>query len=209
MSVSQIGQDTRVVEFYKGKRNGFFVDIGSADGVFISNTYMLERDYSWSGICVEPIPEQYAKLLMNRPGVVCCDMAVYNESNQTVVFDIANNDILFSGIRENIDCHMDAVNSNRTEISVNTISLNDLLSKYNAPDHIDYLSLDTEGSEYEILKHCNFNKYTFGYIDVEHNHVEPRRSHIRELLLSNGYTYIGENAFDDIYIHSSLVQNGI
>ena len=205
MPYSQWGQDESIVKFYKGKKNGFFVEIGAADGIELSNTYMLEKDYEWSGICVEAIPEQYTKLVSNRPRSSCCNMAVYNESNNTVTFDISNGYSLLSGINTHIDKHAEYVNSNKPTVSVQTISLNDLLAKYNAPSFIDYLSLDTEGSEYEILKTLNFENFKFGYIDVEHNHVEPRRTNIRQLLLNNGYAYIGENLGDDRYVHSSVV----
>lgn len=82
--------------------------------------------------------------------------------------------------------------------------MNDLLEKSNAPLFIDYLSLDTEGSELEILKSVDLQKYTFGLIDVEHNFVEPKRSQIRDLLTSNSYHYIRENNHDDCYKHKSL-----
>jgi hypothetical protein len=77
--------------------------------------------------------------------------------------------------------------------------MNDLLEKYNAPEFIEYLSLDTEGSEYEILKSINFNKYKFGLIHVEHNYIEPRRTLMKGLLLKNGYQFIKENKWDDYY----------
>ena len=54
MSTSQFGQDLQVLSFYNGKRDGFFVDIGAYDGKYISNTYMLEKNFDWKGICVEP-----------------------------------------------------------------------------------------------------------------------------------------------------------
>ena len=85
-----------------------------------------------------------------------------------------------------------------------TISLLDVLDNANAPLFIEYMSLDTEGSELEILKNFDFRKYTFGLIDVEHNFVEPRRTEIKNLLLSNGYIYIGGNQWDDMYKHSSV-----
>jgi hypothetical protein len=106
---------------------------------------------------------------------------------------------ILSGITNNIDCHKNAVDKNKTQITVQTISLNDLLDSYNAPTFIDYLSLDTEGSELEILKSVNFNKYKFGLIDIEHNYIEPRRTEIRKLLNNNNYIYIRENKFDDCY----------
>jgi hypothetical protein len=97
------------------------------------------------------------------------------------------------------------VNNNKTQITVNTISLNDLLEKSNAPLFIDYLSLDTEGTELEILKSVDLNKYTFGIIDVEHNYLEEERKNIREFLTSNGYAFKIDNMWDDQYIHNSLL----
>jgi predicted transcriptional regulator len=66
------------------------------------------------------------------------------------------------------------------------------------------MSLDTEGSELEILRNFDFEKYTFGLIDIEHNYIEPRRTEIKNLLLSKGYIYKGENQWDDMYKHSSV-----
>jgi hypothetical protein len=105
---------------------------------------------------------------------------------------------------EHIDKHKNSVEANKTTIQVQTISLLDVLDTANAPSFIEYLSLDTEGSEFEILQNFNFEKYTFGLIDVEHNYVEPRRSEIRNLLLSKGYIYVGENHWDDMYKHQSV-----
>ena len=204
MNYSQIGQDLEVLKFYNKKQNGFFIEIGASDGIDLSNTYLLETQYNWKGICVEPIPKRFESLCKNRPNSLCYDYAVYNESNTQVTFDIANNYDLLSGISSNIDCYKNEVNANKTQIMVNTISFNDLLEKSNAPLFIDYLSLDTEGSELEILKSVDLQKYTFGLIDIEHNFIEPRRTQIRDLLTSNGYEFIRENRWDDSYKHKSI-----
>jgi FkbM family methyltransferase len=203
-SYSQLGQDIEVLKFYNNKKNGFFIEIGASDGIELSNTYLLEKKYDWKGICVEPIPNKFELLCKNRVNSLCCDNPVYNKSNENVIFDIANNYVLLSGISNNIDTHKTAVDCNKTEITLTTISFNDLLTKFNAPLFIDYLSLDTEGSELEILKSVNLQKYTFGLIDVEHNYSEPRRSQIRDLLESNGYIFIKENQWDDCYKHKSV-----
>ena len=204
MSKSQLGQDLNVLKFYKNKKNGYFVEIGASDGINLSNTYLLETEFDWKGICVEPIPYNYEKLIINRPKSICFHEAVYNQSGLNLEFDISNNFDLLSGISENIDCYRTRVDANKTTIIVPTISLTDLLDRAKAPSFIEYLSLDTEGSEYEIIKNFNFNKYKFGLIDIEHNNIEPRRTYIKNLLLNNGYVYLGPNDFDDMYKHSSL-----
>jgi FkbM family methyltransferase len=204
MSYSQLGQDIEVIKFYNNKESGFFIEIGASDGIYFSNTYLLETNYKWKGICCEPIPNNFEKLVKNRPNSICYKEAVYNQSGLTLEFDIANQCDMLSGISEHIDRHKYTVDQNKTSIEVHTISLLDVLNRANAPSFIEYMSLDTEGSELEILKHFDFEKYTFGLIDVEHNHIEPRRSEIRNLLLLKGYLYKGENQWDDMYKHYSI-----
>jgi FkbM family methyltransferase len=204
MSHSQLGQDLEVLKFYNNKENGFFIEIGASDGLELSNTYLLETKYNWKGICCEPIPTNFSKLVKNRPKCICYSEAVYNQSGLSVSFDISNNYDLLSGISEHIDTYKFIVDNNKTTIQVETLSLFDLLKRSNAPSFIEYMSLDTEGSELEILKNFDFEKYTFGLVDVEHNFMEPRRTEIRNLLLSKGYVYKGENNWDDMYKHSSI-----
>jgi FkbM family methyltransferase len=204
MSKSQLNQDLNVLKFYKNKRDGFFVEIGASDGIDFSNTFLLEKSYNWKGICVEPIPRDFLELKANRDRSICCDNAVYSTSGLTLNFDISNDQRLLSGISTHIDCHKKLVNNNKTTITVTTISLVDLLDKYNSPKFIEYLSLDTEGTEYEILRSFDFKKYIFGLIDVEHNFIEPRRSQIKKLLTKNGYIYLGGNKWDDSYKHKTV-----
>jgi FkbM family methyltransferase len=199
-SYSQIGQDLAVLKYYNNKRNGYFVEVGASDGISLSNTYLLEKDFDWKGICVEALPTKFKQLCKNRPTAVCVENAVFSQSGLTVKFDIANSFDMLSGISSYIsERWITDVKQNCTIIDVTTISLTDLLKNANAPAFIDYLSLDTEGSEFEILKTHDFSKYKFGLIDVEHNYIEPTRTNIKKLLTTNGYTYIGENKFDDCY----------
>jgi FkbM family methyltransferase len=204
MSFSQIGQDLAVLKFYNNKENGYFIEVGASDGINLSNTYLLETKYKWKGICCEPIPTNFEKLVKNRPNSICFQEAVYNKSGLSLTFDIAHSYDLLSGISEHIDTWKTQVDANKTSIQVQTLSLIDVLNKAKAPAFIDYMSLDTEGSEYEILKNFDFKKYTFGLIDVEHNNKEPRRSNIRNLLLANGYVFKCQNNWDDCYQHHSL-----
>ena len=84
---------------------------------------------------------------------------------------------------------------------MDTITLQDLLDENGAPSFIEYLSLDTEGSEFEILKSVDHKKYKFGVIDVEHNFIEPRRSDMRNYLKSKGYKLELKNKHDDRYVY--------
>jgi hypothetical protein len=90
---------------------------------------------------------------------------------------------------------------------VETISLNDLLKVHKSPSQIDYLSIDTEGSELEILRAFKFDDYEIGIITVEHNFREPDRQTIYDLLTSKGYVRLFEafSKFDDWYLKRSIV----
>lgn len=199
---SQLGQDLAVVKHYNEMRKGFFVEVGAYDGITLSNTYLLETQYEWKGICSEPISEKYQELVKNRTAI-CSNKALYSKSGLKLIFDNAT-EAMLSGISSHIDCHKSTVDKSKKQITVETITLTDLLDQHKAPKFIEYMSLDTEGSELEILRGLDFNRYNFGLIDIEHNYVEPRRSEIRHMLIDNGYHYIGANKFDDRYCIKSI-----
>lgn len=198
-SYSQLKQDINVISFFNNKNDLYFIDIGANDGKKLSNTFLLEKKYNWKGICSEPLPEAFKHLIKCR-GVICDNNAIFSESGLSLEFSQSN---LLSGITKYIDRYEIAKKGN--QIIVKTITLQNLLDNYKAPKTIHYFSLDTEGTELEILKSVDFNIYTFLYINLEHNYIEPRRSEMRTLLFNNGYLYKGENEWDDDYIHESTV----
>lgn len=200
-SYSQLKQDLIVLDFYKNKKNGYFVDIGAHDGISLSNSYLLEREFGWKGICVEPIPKIYERLKKNRKETTTTvNKGVYN-TDGTILDFLLDSETMFSGISEDVDMKK---LSKYEKINIETITLNKLLKDSNAPSFIEYLSLDTEGSEYKILEAFDFSKYRFGLIHLEHNYIEGNRKKIRDLLTSKGYKYLRENNFDDEYVHESL-----
>lgn len=198
LSTSQLGQDLWVLRKTGFKRGGFFVEFGATDGVRLSNTYLLESEFDWNGICAEPNPKFFKSLIQNRRCIVTSD-CVSGETGKEVDFVFANE---FGGILEYAfsDQHSERRgNFQGTEgvKRVPTISLHDLLKKHGAPEKIDYLSVDTEGSEYEILKNFPFNEWEINFITVEHNWT-PMREKISELLCGLGYRRTEAN-FDDWY----------
>jgi len=203
MNYSQLCQDIDVISFYKYKTGGYFVDIGANDGIKFSNTFLLETKYNWKGICAETDPRVFNFCKKNRINSICTNKAVYKESNIKLKFNLSENSLL-SGLTDFVDCHTFSL-QNSQEIVVDTISLTDLLNLSNAPSFIEYLTIDTEGSELEILKGCDFNKYSFGTIHIEHNFQEPRRTEMRLLLEKNGYKFLKENKWDDYYVLKTLV----
>ena len=200
---SQIMQDLFVLTETNFKKNGFFVEFGATNGLDLSNTYLLEKEFQWNGILAEPARIWHNELKKNR-GCNIENNCVWTKSDLILEFNEVQEAEL-STITKYNNNDWASVNRKQGKIyNVQTISLEDLLIKHNAPYFIDYLSIDTEGSEFEILNSFNFEKYQFGIITCEHNFTNKRES-IYKLLLSKGYhrKFVGLSKWDDWYVKNS------
>ncbi len=197
MSYSQMNQDLKCLEFFDNKKEGFFVDIGAHNGIELSNTYLLEKDYNWNGICVEPIKSVFKKLEKNR-NCKCKNVGIYDTKGEIEFSIIEGYFEMLSGISESINHHKGIVDTHCKKITIPTITFTELLDECQAPPVMDFLSLDSEGSELKILKGLDHEKYKFRYITLEHNYT-PLREEIRKFLITKGYEYVSENSHDDIY----------
>jgi FkbM family methyltransferase len=202
-SKSQLKQDLFVLAELDFKKNGFFVEFGATNGIDLSNTYLLENEFGWDGILAEPAKFWHKDLKSNRN----CNIeinCVWSDSVSVLNFNQVDEDAELSTISSfNTSDGRSKFRESGQNYKVNTISLNDLLDKYNAPKKIDYLSIDTEGSEYEILSNFDFSKYEFRIITCEHNGT-PIREKVFHLLTKNGYIrkYVGLSKWDDWYVKS-------
>ena len=202
-SKSQLKQDIFVLLEKNFMEGGFFVEFGATNGIDISNTFILEKKFNWDGILAEPNKQWHKDLKNNRSAKIETN-CVWSKSGETINF-MELDDKEFSTIEQFSD-NDDHKRSTKTFVKrkVKTISLEDLLDKHGAPSKIDYLSIDTEGSEFEILKEFNFDKYDISIITCEHNFTKSRNN-IFSLLTSNGYErkYTGASKFDDWYVKRS------
>ena len=194
---SQLRQDLLVLSELNFKKNGFFVEFGSTNGVELSNTFLLEKNFDWKGILAEPAKIYHEELEKNRSAFIE-KSCVWRTSGETFTF----NEVGVLSTLENftsIDLYKD-LRKDGIRYDTKTISLLDLLEKYNAPKTIDYLSIDTEGSEYDILSSFDFSKYKFKIITCEHNFTEQREK-IFKLLTNKGYQrkYTDISYVDDWY----------
>jgi FkbM family methyltransferase len=205
---SQGGQDIYVTRILKEKRDGYFIEIGANNGYTMSNTYLLEKNYGWKGICVEATPYKITELTNNRPNAICISSAAFLESNLELDFTTCPLDIL-NVITEYAEIAIDFLKENGEIIKVNTRSLTDILNENNAPENIDYLSIDTNGSEYKVLEGIDFTKYKFNVITVKNSLIEEKQNRIKEILTSNGYSVqqtinMVDNITDDLYVPNAI-----
>ena len=192
LSHSQIYQDIFVYFFSNLKTKGYFVEIGAADGINISNTYLLEKKFNWNGIICEPNPIHKLSNLINRKAKLDTNIIDYRDSNKKYLY---MNDDTFNSSTKNDKKY-------KKKIYLKTISLNSLLNKYKSPKTIDYISIDTEGNEYSILKNFNFKKYNVKIFTIEHNFINSKRNSILKVMKKNNYIRILKNLsyMDDWYI---------
>ena len=178
-------------------KNGFFIDLAAADGVKGSNTLFLEKFLNWSGILFEPNPKYKKSIEKNRKSVLI-PKCVSHKNNQEVKFRIDNGQL--GGIVSDKTDNNYALRSEELRhaeiIILKTTTLEKELDNFNAPKIIDFLSLDVEGAEYDVLKNFPFEKYKFKCMTIE------RPSKKLDLLLDKrGYVQIKHIRFDVIYAH--------
>ncbi|MDG1893469.1 MAG: FkbM family methyltransferase [Fuerstiella sp.] len=207
LSYSQIFQDLFVQYVLGEKHSGFFCEFGATDGVELSNSYMLETHYGWKGICAEPARGWHEQLRRNRPNASVETDCVWTTTGEKLRFnEVDSRELSTINLFSNDDGHARKRSGRQsTTYEVSTISLNDLLAKYDAPREFDYLSIDTEGSELSILEKVDYSRYCPRVITVEHNFTENREGIFR-LLSGQGYRRVFKNfsGFDDWYLSESV-----
>lgn len=204
---SQLKQDVAALVISNFKNNGFFVEFGACDGLHLSNTLLLEKKYNWKGILAEP-SKKYNKELQKNRSVIIDTRAVYSHSGEILSFKETDNQLDLSGLELFFaDDNHTKKRKAGTIYEIDTISLMDLLSEHSSPKEIDFLSIDTEGTEFHILENFNFDLYQINFLTVEHNYIDHKREEIRNLMEKNNYTRILKDIsqWDDWYVSNKFL----
>ena len=189
-----------------------FLEFGATDGISLSNSYMLETNFGWTGVLAEPSPQWHNELKNNRPNTKILTDCIWKKSGEKLNFFVSDVGVLYTLVDFK---HSDlSTMPGNTElriqdgkvVKVKTISINDVMEKHlngNAPS---YLSIDTEGSEYEILKSLDFKKYRPVVFTIEHNYTNLENK-IDKLMVSKGYTRVFRKvtAFDAWYVRNDAI----
>jgi len=186
---------------------GFFLEIGCWDGLLISQTVWLEREMGWIGLCVDPFPKNFE----DRKCRVC-NKAVAGKKGTREFIKVSidrrhGGDVsYFSGFRDYVKAHWPLIEKhcNYEIIPVETITMAELYATYSLPNYIEFLSVDTEGSELEIFESIDFNTVSFGLIVFEHNGDDEVKRKVGGILQANGYELIASLRCDDIYVNNNI-----
>ena len=178
------------------------MEFGATNGVDLSNTHLLEKKFGWRGILAEPGRGWNAALKQNRS----CQLdfrCVWDKDAEQLQFNQAAVAEL-STVRSFNDSDLHARSRQVGEVyMVDTVTLSRLLRDNAAPREIDYMSVDTEGSELKILSAFDFDEYRINVITVEHNYTADRMR-IHALLTNKGFRRKFESfsLWDDWYVRS-------
>jgi len=190
-----------------------FLEFGATNGVDLSNSYMLENNFRWTGILAEPSPQWHKELKNNRPNTRIITDCIWKCSGEKLDFFVSD----FGELSTLVDYKLNDISSmpGNTEariqdgkvVEVESISLNDVMKKNFNGKAPSYLSIDTEGSEYEILQSLDFEKYRPIVFTVEHNFTNSQ-SQIDKLLSQNGYIRVFKEitVFDAWYVRADAIK---
>lgn len=194
---SQIGQDAYFIEHIaKGQCNGRFLDVGAHDGIRTSNTYVLEKDYGWTGICVEANIVLAEQCRVNRPKSTVVNAAAWSEEKD-LVFQApgSGNDFLSRVAGLPCNSHYFEQDFRETvDTVVHGLPLSSIIGE--GEHYFDYFSLDVEGAELEALKGINWRKTKFGFVAMEYGYRGDFAEELIQFMRAQGYALHRVNEFD-------------
>lgn len=209
---SQYKQDKFFNEvIFANKKDGFFIDIGAHDGITINNSIFFERYLRWTGICIEPNPKVFKDLIKNRKSINL-NVCVGNENKKVHFTQIEGHSEMLSGITEKYhEKHLERITNAilskgglKIEIEVDMVKLDSIASL--KEKEIDFISIDTEGNEFDIIKSINFNELNIKSIVVENNYKDNK---IEEFLIPFGFVKIYKLNCDDVFLNKRYFSAGI
>lgn len=204
---SQWGQDRFVYErYFTDKRNGVFIDIGAHDGIDKSNTLFFEREMGWTGVCLEANPTVYDRLTKNRL-CRCENVAVFNQTGTVPFCLIGGYAEMLSGIstvynplhEKRINHELALYGGSKKIINVKADTLESIFNR-NGINHVDFLSIDIEGGEFEALSSIDFSQVSIDVLTVEVNYPSDKYS-MDDLLLGHGFEEVATVGGDVVYKH--------
>ena len=192
----------RIIETYFEKGYiGDCVEVGAANGIKGSNTLYFES-LGWNALCIEPNPKQFNSLARHRKSVAHYAVSDKAGKKDLTIFDVGENNIMSSltSLKPDerlVEAHKHIINkSYKFEVNVETLST--VLEMFNSPTKIDFITVDTEGTEIDVLKGFDFNMFDVTLFVIENNYNDDN---IEELMTTKGYKKDKRYKINDFYIN--------
>lgn len=197
---SQIGQDCYYIEqVIHGQVNGRFLDIGAHDGISTSNTYTLESELNWTGICVEANPALADKCKINRPNSEVMQAAVWSKKTK-INFELPHSGNDFLSRIGGISYNNNYFEQDFKQVEVLPMTTCTMMDVIKNETYFDYFTLDVEGAELEALKGIDWGRVEFGYIALEFGYRNDFLNEIIQFLKLQNYLLHRINQFDADFV---------
>lgn len=194
-----------IVNLFGHVKEGFFIDVGAYDGVTCSNSCVLEEGYNWKGICIEPNPISFTQLKKYR-NCTLLNLGVSQQEKKLDFWSITGYASQLSGFvnyfsKEHKDRIHSDVKKHGGDIDIRLIQskkLQSILDEQNITK-IDYLSVDCECADLEVLSSIDFDKTDISVISHEYQDDVIQREELDKFLVSKGYKFLDRVCNDLIY----------
>jgi FkbM family methyltransferase len=203
---SQSGEDEFLNNnYFKNKKNGVYIELGALDGVLYSNTKFFEDNLNWKGILIEPHPYKFKNLISNRPNNYLYNNLISCSTENVVFRFFVDNYSGVSGVeqtlpKEHFNNFFNSINEPQDKILIKPKTLTEIIKSTDIK-HINLLSLDVEGHEYEVLMSWDFSVpidviliETLGGSQIE------KEKMCRDILIKNGYIFDTKYKHNEIFI---------
>lgn len=202
-SQAQLSQDLIYLNEFGEKKNGYFIEIGASDGILNSNTYLFEKVFQWKGLLIESNEEIINELVKNRPNSKVIKSFVSGESEKKYTYFKAKHFSEINGIEKKLG--FETFYDSKEEVYSKNIKT--IFIENNVPASIDFMSIDIEGLEIEILENIDFNQFSFKMICIEHNYDNLKCDKIDQILNKHNYTRKYENFSKWDYFYFKKIQD--
>jgi FkbM family methyltransferase len=215
MYYSQCEEDCFLnTNLFKNKKNGIYIELGALDGILYSNTKFFEDTLNWKGILIEPHPDKFKQLQINRPNNYLFNDLVSCYSEPLKFRYFINSCAAVSGVENTLSqFHFDTFFENNNEwyktieqdsVYITPTTLTNIIKSTNIT-HIDLMSLDVEGHEYEVLQSWDFS-IPIDIILIETLGVQPDKDELcRQILIKNSYKFLYKYKHNEIFIHNTYI----
>ena len=202
---SQAGQDKFVYDnFFREKKNGYFLEIGAFDGIQGSNCFFFEKFKNWNGLAIEPSPTQFEKLKSNRKCKLINKAASAVSGKMTFIeIDSSGSDSQLSGLEKYYpDKSQSILKKNKLKKYMVEVLTFDEILKNADKEVIDYCSIDIEGAETALIENFNFSKYKIKVLSIENNWSKTIK--YDNILIKHGYSFFDSVGVDEIWVNNNF-----
>jgi FkbM family methyltransferase len=189
-------EDTVVLNYFKNKKNGFYVDVGCYHPIHRNNTHLLHKQ-DWNGINIDT--SEFSIDLFNhmRPKDLNYNCAI---SNKNEIIKLFYQKELSQLSTTEIDQAKTVFQGNIKEKKIQAFTLDEILNKGKFKNNkIDFLDIDAEGADLKVLKGLSFDKFKPELICVEIHEKEIELSKIYRFLVDKKYELIWSGVFSYIF----------